>query len=125
MDIHSTRVSKYLRINFRTAPDNSLGEQGQQQILICILRLDQQVAIPVDGVKPDVVGIQRCLGIVRVDAGQLLHASCEGLALGYVQFKLQHNSLLLSHFLDFVLPDILFGSTYITLNRINSKAISR
>nr|DAL39536.1 MAG TPA_asm: hypothetical protein [Caudoviricetes sp.] len=113
LDIHALSVASQAFV-----------QQARQQLCICIFRLDQQVAIPVDSVVADVVGVQRCFGVVRVDASQLLHASCEGLALGYIQFKSQHNPSLLFN-QSFMHSDVLFGSTYIPLNRINSKAISR
>ena len=111
-------------LNTLAAADQSLIQQGRQQLGICILRFDQKIAVPVDGVVADVISIQRRSGVVRMDARQLLHAICKCLAVGYVQFKFQHNSLPLSFFV-FVRPDVFFGSTYITLNRSNSKAISR
>ena len=101
-------------LNTLAAADQSLIQQGRQQLGICILRLDQKVAIPVDGVAPDVVRIQRCFGIVRVDAGQLLHAFCEGLSLGYVQFKFQHNSSLLFVHLFLCIP-MFFSVAHISL----------
>ena len=112
-------------LNALAAADQSLIQQGCQQLGICIFRFDQKITVPVDGVVADVVSIQRCSGVVRVDARQLLHAICKCLAVGYVQFKFQHNSLPLSFSSVFVHPDVLFGSTYITLNRSNIKAISR
>ena len=111
-------------LNALAAADHPLIQQGRQQLGICILRLYQKIAVPVDGVVADVISIQRCSGVVRMDTRQLLHAICKCLAVGYVQFKFQHNSLPLSFFV-FVRPDVFFGSTYITLNRSNSKAISR
>ena len=111
-------------LNALAAADQPLIQQGRQQLGICILRLDQKITVPVDGVVADVISIQWCSGVVRMDAHQLLHAICKCLAVGYVQFKFQHNSLPLSFFV-FVRPDVFFGSTYITLNRSNSKAISR
>ena len=101
-------------LNALATADQSLIQQGRQQLGICILRLDQKVAIPVDGVAPDVVRIQRCFGIVRVDAGQLLHAFCEGLALGYVQFKFQHDSSLLLVHLFLCIP-MFFSVAHISL----------
>ena len=112
-------------LNALAAADQSLIQQGRQQLGICILRLDQKIAVPVDGVVADVISIQRCSGVVRMDTRQLLHAICKCLTVCYVQFKFQHNSLPLSLSSVFVHPDVLFGSTYITLNRLNSKAISR
>ena len=111
-------------LNALAAADHPLIQQGRQQLGICIFRLYQKIAVPVDGVVADVISIQRCSGVVRMDTRQLLHAICKCLAVGYVQFKFQHNSLPLSFFV-FVRPDVFFGSTYITLNRSNSKAISR
>jgi len=112
-------------LNALAAADQSLIQQGRQQLGICILRLDQKIAVPVDGVVADVISIQRCSGVVRMDTRQLLHAICKCLTVCYVQFKFQHNSLPLSFSSVFVHPDVLFGSTYITLNRSNIKAISR
>ena len=85
-------------LNALAAADQSLIQQGRQQLGICILRLYQKITVPVDGVVADVISIQRRSGVVRMDARQLLHAICKCLAVGYVQFKFQHNSLPLSFF---------------------------
>ena len=101
-------------LNALATADQSLIQQGRQQLGICILRLDQKVAIQVDGVAPKVVGVQRCFGIVWEEAGLLLHAFCEGLALGYVQFKFQHDSSLLLVHLFLCIP-MFFSVAHISL----------
>ena len=79
-----------------TAADQPLIQQGSQQISIRFLRFNQKISIPVDGVIANLISVQRRSGIDWVDTSQILHSVCEGLALGYIQFKFQHHSLLLS-----------------------------
>ena len=73
-----------LCIHILAAADQTFVHQRGQQFQICIFRLHQQVAIPVNGVISDVIRIPRRLGIVRMDACQLLHPLCQCFALLYI-----------------------------------------
>ena len=83
-------VHRCFRADDLAASDQPLTHQGGQDLRICLVLIHQQVALSVDDVRPDLIGVQRRPRVKGLDAGQLTNAVGDDLSFLYVLIEFQH-----------------------------------